>query len=439
LSRTKPHDEFLELCAASTSGQLTAAERKKLDEHLAICLSCREALKEYQAVIDQVIPALAPEEMPEKIDPGPGWSQDRSEQILFKRIVQAGRSKWEKQGPDARREISMVHTAPDPFRSSSTAVWHRVWGLYAAAILLFVALGLVAYQIGTRRAVSTARSAPPAVNGSSLSSLEEQLSDVSHDRELVRAQLEQRDRSIADLRRRVDQQATDINRFKTLQAKLEGDLASEKSVSSDSEKQRAELADKLVTAQSNAQSLQQKLDSLTTQSSRDTAQAAALQASVNDLTHLLQERQTTIDQQQELLARDRDIRELMGARDLYIAEVHDVAGTGTTSKPYGRVFYTKGKSLIFYAYDLDQQKAARNTSTFQVWGRRGSDWQQAIPLGIFYEDNASKRRWVMKLHDPNVLGQIDAVFVTIEPNGGSRKPSEKPLLFAYLKVEPNHP
>ena len=132
----------------------------------------------------------------------------------------------------------------------------------------------------------------------------------------------------------------------------------------------------------------------------------------------------------------------MGARDLYIAEVHDVAGTGTTSKPYGRVFYTKGKSLIFYAYDLDQQKTARNTSatsTFQAWGRRGSDWQQAIPLGIFYEDNASKRRWVMKLHDTNVLGQIDAVFVTIEPNSGSLKPSEKPLLFAYLRVESNHP
>ena len=33
----------------------------------------------------------------------------------------------------------------------------------------------------------------------------------------------------------------------------------------------------------------------------------------------------------------------------------------------------------------------------------------------------------MKLHDPNVLAQIDAVFVTIEPNSGSLKPSEKPL------------
>jgi hypothetical protein len=146
-----------------------------------------------------------------------------------------------------------------------------------------------------------------------------------------------------------------------------------------------------------------------------------------------------VDQQQELLAHDRDIRELIGARDLYVAEVYDVARTGATQKPYGRVFYTKGKSLIFYAYDLDQQTVAKNANTFQVWGRRGPDREQAFPLGIFYEDNASKKRWVLKLDDPKLLAQIDAVFVTVEPNDKSRKPSGKPLLFAYLRVDPNHP
>jgi hypothetical protein len=29
--------------------------------------------------------------------------------------------------------------------------------------------------------------------------------------------------------------------------------------------------------------------------------------------------------------------------------------------------------------------------------------------------------------------------VTVEPNGGSHHPSGKPLLFAYLRVSPNHP
>jgi len=138
-----------------------------------------------------------------------------------------------------------------------------------------------------------------------------------------------------------------------------------------------------------------------------------------------------------LLEHDRDIRELMGARDLYMAEIHDVSKAGT-DKTYGRVFYTKGKSLIFYAYDLDAQPGVQNAS-FQAWGRRGPDKQQALNLGIFYEDNVSKKRWVLKASDPKTLQDIDAVFVTVEPTGGSHHPSGKQLLFAYLRISPNHP
>ena len=141
---------------------------------------------------------------------------------------------------------------------------------------------------------------------------------------------------------------------------------------------------------------------------------------------------------QELLDRDRDIRELMGARDLYMADVHDVSRAGT-DQTYGRVFYTKGKSLIFYAFDLDAQPGVQNASSFQAWGRRGPDKQQAFSLGIFYEDSVSKKRWVLKASDPKTLEDIDAVFVTVERNGGSHHPSGKQLLFAYLRVNPNHP
>ena len=202
---------------------------------------------------------------------------------------------------------------------------------------------------------------------------------------------------------------------------------------------QSEAEQKFNAAQLSAQQLQKKLDAIAEQSSQDARRAATLDAKVNELTGLLHQRDATVDQQQELLADDRDIRELMGARDLYVAEVYDVARTGVTQKPYGRVFYTKGKSLIFYAYDLDQQPDLKIASTFQVWGRRGPDREKSFPLGIFYEDNAAKKRWVLKLDDPRLLAQIDAVFVTVEPNGGSRKPSGKPLLFAYLGVDPNHP
>jgi hypothetical protein len=167
--------------------------------------------------------------------------------------------------------------------------------------------------------------------------------------------------------------------------------------------------------------------------------SASLEAQIRDLSGELRESELKVGKQEELLAHDRDVRELMGARDLYIAEIYNVAGDGVTQKPYGRVFYTKGKSLIFYAYDLDQQASFKNARTFQAWGQRGPDRRQALNLGIFYEDNAAKKRWVLKFNDPKTLEQIDAVFVTVEPNGGSAKPSGSPLLFTYLKIEANHP
>jgi len=199
------------------------------------------------------------------------------------------------------------------------------------------------------------------------------------------------------------------------------------------------LIQNLDVAQAKNQALQIKLDSLDRQSSEDKQRASSLEAKVTDLNRLLHDREATMEQQEELLAHDRDIRDLMGARDLYVAEVYDVERNGETRKPYGRVFYTKGKSLIFYAYDLDQQAGVKNASTFQAWGRRGPDWQRALSLGIFYVDSSSKKRWVLRFADPKALAQIDAVFVTVEPNGGSQKPSKKPLLFAYLHIDPNHP
>jgi hypothetical protein len=434
LSRIEPHDEFLELCAVSTSGQLSEEDQRRLREHLVVCSSCREALQQYEAIIRHAIPAMGAKETPENLEAGGAWSEKQAESALFERIARdEGGGGIERNRPiPPHRETSVRRVlAPE-----SAAAWRSVWALYAAGILLFVALGFCAYQVGIRRgtnaAIVTARHPEPQ----NQISLEEKLSDASHEREVARAQVEQRDSVIADLRRQLEQQSA---KMKAAEEQSETALRNADAGRQELIQQRTEAEQKFSSAQASALALQAKLDSIAETSSRDTKQVATLDAKVNELTNLLRQREAAVDQQQELLAHDRDIRELMGARDLYVAEVYDVARTGATQKPYGRVFYTKGKSLIFYAYDLDQQTVAKKASTFQVWGQRGSEREQAFPLGIFYEDNASKKRWVLKLDDPKLLAQVDAVFVTIEPNGGSRKPSGKPLLFAYLRVDPNHP
>jgi hypothetical protein len=46
---------------------------------------------------------------------------------------------------------------------------------------------------------------------------------------------------------------------------------------------------------------------------------------------------------------------------------------------------------------------------------------------------------VLRSNDPAKIAQIDSIFVTAEPGGGSQKPSGKPFLFASLHQPPNHP
>jgi hypothetical protein len=432
------HDEFVELCALSGAGGLTEQDWQKLEAHLRSCLDCHKAKKQFEALVDWVVPAFAAAQFKEKDNPyEPEWSPERAEADLFSRLA---REEVSRGGATARANPHSV----DLPRYFTSETWQNVRMLYAAGILLFIALGLCAYRVGTHRGREIAGAVAPKQSTEKAptqlhSGVEEQLSDAGHDREVTRAEFGRRDKLIVDLQQRMLRQAAEIDKIRAAQNRLENDLQASEVDRQGLSQQRDELANKLEYTQTTSNTLQEKLDTLAQKSTREADIARTLEARVKDLTRQLRDRETELEERDELLAHDRDIRELIGARDLYIAEVYDVVGTGETAKPYGRVFYTRGKSLIFYAYDLDQQRNLKTASAFQAWGRRGPDRQQAINLGIFYEDNASKKRWILKCDDPKTLAQIDAVFVTVEPDGGSHKPSSKPLLFAFLKPSPNHP
>src|SRR5579863_7654040 len=88
LSQTEPHDEFLELCAASTTGELSDDEQSRLQHHLAVCASCREALRQYESIVSNVIPAIAASEAPGNVPTTTGdWSQEKAEKALFDRLA----------------------------------------------------------------------------------------------------------------------------------------------------------------------------------------------------------------------------------------------------------------------------------------------------------------------------------------------------------------
>src|SRR5882762_7970435 len=81
-----PHEEYLELCAAATAGELNAGERAKLDAHLAVCLDCRRAMGEYEVVSQHGMAALASELAQEEAETASSWSAEKAEESFFKRL-----------------------------------------------------------------------------------------------------------------------------------------------------------------------------------------------------------------------------------------------------------------------------------------------------------------------------------------------------------------
>jgi hypothetical protein len=427
------HENYLELCAASTAGELSVEEAQELENHLHVCVSCRQAKLEYEAAVQKAVPALADELVSNPEQSDPAWSIEQAEAAFFQRLDSDHTSHPAAQGTVEGPEIEPMgrRFAHRPSRIS----WAELWMPAAACAPLAIALGIVGYRSGLKRGAVTAQQ-KEVMTTPRATSLEEQISDFGHERAQLLAKLEADDGAIKDLKQELAAQTEQIKHLKSTP------VESAASGSAENSRRYSELG----AAQTNLRQLQSKADTLSQERESAAKHALVLESKVDELTQRVRDLEQALDQQeaeitkqQDLLDHDRDIRELMGARDLYIADVHDVGGNGQADKTYGRVFYTKGKSLIFYAYDLDQEAGLKDASTFQAWGRRGADKQQALSLGVLYEDNASKKRWVLKFDDPKALASIDAVFVTVEPSGGSHHPSGKPLLFACLRVNPNHP
>ncbi|MBB6142997.1 hypothetical protein HNQ77_000941 [Silvibacterium bohemicum] len=414
-------DYFIELCALSTTDALTSEQWRQLELHLSICASCREIKAQYDGVIATALPALAVH-LAQASDgyTSDSWSIEQAEASLMARID--------------RENIS---PEKDPQPSARAFNWRGLPWPYAGAAVFLIVAACAGYRIGLLKGRSSSEIAD--LPTSHMGNAQRDLNHSGVPPSPAPLMSEQRTKKEVELRQQLQSSGMEVVQLKEQLNRLENELADSNSALDRDSQNHAELERQLSLAQTNAQNLEDKLNATVSQNSQSGAQSQMLQAQVSELTASMREKDQQIAQHEELLDHDRDIRNLIGARDLYIAEIYDVAKNGKTQKPFGRVFYTKGKSLVFYAYDLDQQPGVKLASTFQAWGRKGIDQQHDINLGVFYQDDQNKKRWILKSNDPITLAQIDAVFVTVEPNGESSKPSGKPLLFTYLRLTPNHP
>ena len=119
------HEEFLELCAARTAGELSPDEDARLDAHLAGCPECWQAMAEYEVAATQGMAALAEELAPE-VQEGPdsSWSVKRAEEAFFKRLDREERG----ESDPGRKAGQRFAYRPSQIR------WREVWMPLAAAV-----------------------------------------------------------------------------------------------------------------------------------------------------------------------------------------------------------------------------------------------------------------------------------------------------------------
>jgi septal ring factor EnvC (AmiA/AmiB activator) len=121
--------------------------------------------------------------------------------------------------------------------------------LYAAGILLFLSLGVYAYRVGWHSASNHPVAIPAVVPARNQASLESELSDTGHERELARAQIQEHDILIPELRSQLAQDSAAITDRKAFQVQLEKDLSDSNASKGELSRRQTELGQKLEKAQ----------------------------------------------------------------------------------------------------------------------------------------------------------------------------------------------
>ena len=419
------HEHFGELAALATLGQVSPAEYLELKAHLESCSACRV---EYAVLADLQITQL------------PLAHSDSGSPMVDPVLEMPSNGHSRLHGLES--SASPVHSRPPVhlrwLREKTESRKTKPSYAYAAVAILAIAAGVLGLKLFNSVRINGTRSAEVVRLNSQVLQLRDQVQTLSS-RETsapgARATSKTTTQSEPDYTKL-------LARNRELESQLQAasdEVASLKSQIDSGAGKEADLSARLSEAQDALTRMGAQMQSLEDAHAQDAQTIHDQQDQLNEVGAKLATTTDSIDRDKKLLMADRDIRDLMGARNLRIIDVFDVDGKGRTRKPFGRVFFTEGKSLIFYAFDLERDPTAAQAASYQAWGYEGTYQQGVQSLGIFYQDDQNANRWVLKFDDPEVLAEIDSVFVTIEPRGGSNKPTGSKLLAAYLKANLNHP
>jgi hypothetical protein len=397
------HSHYEELAALAAGSQLTGEELTDFQRHAETCAECKRAFAEFQAIVHLGLP-LTESPFRQRMNiltsrPDPGATE---------RFIRRASLEGIAFSPELRK-------AP-----SSSRPRFLLAGATACALAAIVSVVFIL-------------SHPRGASGP-------QLSNQPSAPEATVARLEQtnaeQQRELDDLR----------NQLATLSA-VSGSQPADRHPSPTNATQAASHDAGTAVATQAQENTQEKeleetkaeLAALKKARASDYASIVADQVEIKDLSNELKTaKANAANTQSQLATAGGDVSGVMGARHLHVVDVRDAGPDGKPGKAFGRVFLTEGKSLVFYAFDLDNSGKKNSRKTYQVWGETGAGAGSLRSLGFLNVDSKSQQRWVLKSNDAAAFKQINSLFVTEEPQGGASKPSGQRMLFAYLG-EANHP
>jgi hypothetical protein len=400
------HDRFEEFASMAALGELSPEEHEEFLHHQKTCAQCREVVAETSSLAAAAFLAGAPKEGDAALE---GERHCRLREGVARNLP-------------AVVPVFFV----ERYR-------HRVAAGVAAAFLFGTAVGAA---VGLRRAPSVRVAETPVKVASSASAGSPKMRTNGQDEDARLQTL------VAELQKRVEETSREDRALKdelTLSDQHSTELETRLT---EVEKQFNAQGQEVLQAHNDLSAARSELSQAKDSLSLRQGKIDSLQIALADKDARLMEVSASVDRERQMLSQGREIRDIMGARDLHIVDVIDRDGNGRARKAFGRAFYTQGKSLIFYAFDLPAKNTADGKFVYAAWGSNSNNLNSKVAhnLGIFYNDDQTQHRWAIKFDDPRLLEEIDTVFVTLEPaDRAFTTPTGKPILEAYFGTPPNHP
>jgi hypothetical protein len=410
-----PHEHFEELCALAVSGDIREDEWTELNQHLKICGDCRKAARGFEE-ISLILTEAAESD-------GGGSVPEGMTGRFIARAISAGIPLDRKESGPGRGAVpgGLLGGAV----SRNIAFWAAATMIVLAALSFFVGV-----RYGSRGQSSISKGMPPLHEPPTVP---QGTRDVSVAPQQLREQVRDAQEQVTNISARLKQEQEALESGKREKAALTSrvtELEGSNATLRDNESQRnAEIAQ-----------LKEGLERVRAEENADRTASLASEAELRNLRDRAGTLSAQLREAQQLNAAVNEARDLIVARNLHVLDVRDVDENGKPQRAFGRIFYTEGKKLEFYAYDLSDPSKFSTKASFYVWGETSGTVERVVSLGKFRVDNEQDGRWVLRVTDPRVLAQITSVFVTLESdNKAVNQPSGRRMLSRFLGTTANHP